>query len=258
MFILSRATVFWYTLWERVAYYSLIIVHFSFIIIVILPRVIYEVFTATGVVIVVCPVREAALPPLRQEETHSRHRQEEEESGECATSPPPLLHFIEEHGDLFKEEVLDKRLCPHGRAMLARTGRACWAAVSASGLPRAGHRGSGGERLSVLAYFVSSVELFKWARLNGYYFETHKRETHTAMCCAAARSGHLETLQHIASLNDRLSDNELVDNKAGVKITAAAVEGGQLEVLNWLRRNHFAWSADTRRAAWTLGYELYD
>jgi len=36
------------------------------------------------------------------------------------------------------------------------------------------------------------------------------------------------------------------------------VEGGQLEVLNWLRRNHFAWSADTRRAAWTLGYELYD
>jgi len=125
--------------------------------------------------------------------------------------------------------VLDKRLCPHGRAILARMGRAWWAAVSASKLPRAGHHGSGGERLRVPAYFVSSVELFNWARLNGHYFELHKRGTHTAICCAAARSGHLKTLQHIASLSDRLADNE-----KGLKIAATAVEGDQLEVLNWL------------------------
>jgi len=100
------------------------------------------------------------------------------------------------------------------------------------------------------AYLVSSVELFKWVRLNGHYFEMHKRGTHTAMCCAAARSGHLETLQHIASLGNHMTDSE-----EGLEITAAAVEGGELDVLNWLRRYRIAWFAVTRRAAWTLGWD---
>ena len=53
------------------------------------------------------------------------------------------------------------------------------------------------------------------------------------------------------------SAHRLTKNEEGLETTAAADEGGQLEVLNWLGRNRIAWSADTRRAAWRLGYELY-
>jgi hypothetical protein len=47
----------------------------------------------------------------------------------------------------------------------------------------------------------------------------------------------------------------MTDSEEGLETTAAALEGGRLEVLNWLRRNRIA---GTRRAAWKLGYELYD
>jgi|AntAceMinimDraft_5_1070358.scaffolds.fasta_scaffold06899_4 hypothetical protein len=66
--------------------------------------------------------------------------------------------------------------------------------------------------------------------------------------------GEIKHTVDIASLSDRLADNE-----KGFRIQQPpAVEGVQLEVLNWFRRHHIAWSADTRRAAWMLGYELYD
>jgi len=146
----------------------------------------------------------------------------------------PLLRFIEEHGDLFEAEVLDKQLCSHSRAMLARTGRACWTVVVASGLSRAGHRGPGGERLNSL-------------RLS----EPQKETKVTNVCCAAARVGHLETLTHITSLHRVCINNKF-------QITVAAAEGGQLEVLYWLRKNGYPWSAETRIAAWDLGHQYFD
>lgn len=181
-----------------------------------------------------------------------------------ASPPPPsspLLRFIDEHGNLFKEEILDKCMCPHSRAMLARTGRACMEAVEASGLPRAGHRGSGGERLKVAGYFLSTVELLKWSLEKGNSMDSITLITQcTRTCVAAARSGHLETVKFCASMHEfepPLLTIAQRDYTLGIKLTAAAAEGGQLEVLHWLRRNNVPWTGGTRLKAWELGYQYF-
>jgi len=61
MFKLSHATVLLCTLFERVFYYWFVIVYCA---IAILPRMMCEVCTATGVVNVFFPTRAAVLPPL--------------------------------------------------------------------------------------------------------------------------------------------------------------------------------------------------
>ena len=133
----------------------------------------------------------------------------------------PLLRFIEEHGDFFKGGGARQAIVPPWSSHAGASGKGLvGGCISFQAFLRRVH-GSSGERLSMPESLVSDIELFKWARLNGHYFEMHKRGTHTAMCCAAARSGHPETLQHIASFGNRMTDSE-----EGLETTAAALEGG--------------------------------
>jgi hypothetical protein len=149
----------------------------------------------------------------------------EEQLLEYDLQTSPFLRFVNEHRNLFTEEVLDTRLCPHSRAMLARTGTACMAVVSESGLSRAGHHGSGGQRLTMRPYFQNSVALCKWAEKHGIVpllDATNERELcrhplesclappttvrfpggreykRCRLCIDAACSGNLQMLKHLA------------------------------------------------------------
>jgi hypothetical protein len=84
---------------------------------------------------------------------------------------PPLLDLVERFPDLFEREVL-RRLRPIDRTFLAQAGRACWAVVAASDLPRAGTRAEVLRRSEWvvrhrLVAFVGSVERLAWAKASG-------------------------------------------------------------------------------------------
>ena len=173
------------------------------------------------------------------------------------SSPSPLLCFMAAHERLFREEILDKRMCPHSRAMLARAGNACRMAVESSGLPRAGRHCLDGPKLNVMAYFLTSVKLLRWAQRNGATFLMSDSRTishvsvqnQTKACCAAARSGHLEVLEYLAV------PSNLLLHLAGpyASITAAATGGGQLEILLWLENIAVEMTVETIAAACELG-----
>ena len=172
------------------------------------------------------------------------------------SSTSPLLCFMAAHERLFREEILNKRMCPHSRAMLARTGKACMMAVESSGLPRAGRHCLDGPKLSVMAYFLTSVKLLRWAQGNGATFLmsdsrtiSHVSVQNQTKACCAARSGHLEVLEYLAV------PSNLLLHLAGpcASITAAAIGGGQLEVLLWLRNHAVELTVETIAAACGLG-----
>jgi hypothetical protein len=75
----------------------------------------------------------------------------------------PLLHLLEKYPDLFTKEVLE-RLNPRSLTLFAQVGKACRAAVVASGLPRLPTGVTG--RLQ-LRLFCTSVVRLAWAKANG-------------------------------------------------------------------------------------------
>ena len=114
-------------------------------------------------------------------------------------------------------------LNPVDRAMLAKVGRGCRAAVVASGLPRA----TGRVRLR-LQGFLGSVERLSWARANGF-----KWNEFTSALVAAG--GHLEVLKW-ARENQCPWDQDTC---------AYAALRGHLEVLKWARQHDCPWGEQT-------------
>jgi hypothetical protein len=94
--------------------------------------------------------------------------------------------LLVEQPALIKHEVLTK-LTPTDHAMLARASTVCREAVA--GLPRAGHRGSGGEKLEV-KNFVSSLAMVEWAQehtVHAYFY--------SKVLPLAAAGGHLQVVE---------------------------------------------------------------
>lgn len=155
-------------------------------------------------------------------------------------------------------ELLLPELTPTDRALLARTNTISRTAVAAYGLPRAGHLGSGGEPLE-LRHFVSSVEMLKWAmkqRKSCVALRKWEKNTgrghsfdqllHSAGILAA-REGHVEVLAYCfsqpcsmevpagARFPGRAWGDYVTRDGLGQYYAMAAIEGGHLETLSYLR-----------------------
>ena len=140
------------------------------------------------------------------------------------TYPSRLLELPE----VFAAEVLP-RVDPTGRALLARVGHGCRAAVVASGLPCAGTSKMVPFKVEE---FLGSIERLAWAKENGCPW--------VAMTCAAiAGRGHLHVLRRARELGCPWDTGTC---------TAAAM-GGHLEVLVWAREHGCEWDLLTCAAA---------
>lgn len=170
-------------------------------------------------------------------------------------------------------ELLLPALTPTERAMLARVDSSSRTAVEVSGLPYAGHRGSGGKQLA-LKHFVSSVEMLKWAveqkkRRGKPYRDGKKYKNFRWIKIAfhlAAERGNVEVLEYCLSQpytsDHRASGFDYDGSSFGsylmmcpcpadgdCSIIAAAVRGGQLQTLvSACEKWRIKWTARMRRS----------
>jgi len=139
---------------------------------------------------------------------------------------PTLLDVLERLPDLFQQSVLE-RLDPTDRTMLAQVGKACLAAVLASGLPRLPK--SPVVRLQ-LREFCTSVERLAWAKANGC--------TMDRACYYAAAGGHLDVLRWAREHECPSASSWTGDS---VCVCMVAAQGGHLDVLQWAREHGCPW-----------------
>ena len=134
-------------------------------------------------------LRTSDMRLTRSSTTRSRGavRQQVEEEEEEDLSPL-LGPFLRHLGQIFEEEVLKRRLNPTDRALFARVGRGCKAAVEASGLGQAGAKTPGAAPFKVKVFVAGSVERLAWAKENGCPWKE-------GTCGLAAKGGHMEALR---------------------------------------------------------------
>ena len=153
-----------------------------------------------------------------------------------ASSPPPsppLLDLVQKHPDLFEVEVL-ARLDPADRAVLAQVG---WpwqrAVVRAAGPGRRDPLQIAGKSAGVplmVGDFVGSVKRLAWAKANGCPWEART-------CADAVLGGHMQSKRNLQL--------ESLMVAARRHFSKAAVGGGNLEVLKWVREHDCPWDEGT-------------
>ena len=143
-----------------------------------------------------------------------------------------LRRLLQELPEVFFEEVLNKRLDPTDRTMIAQMGRPWLAAVLASRhlrLPRG---------LTVrlrLREFCTSVERLAWAKAKGCSWELQGWGGFENPCAQAAEGGHLEVLRWAR-------EHHCPWNEVTCYYAAA---GGHLDVLQWARAHGCPWCPGT-------------
>ena len=159
------------------------------------------------------------------------------EAGLISYPSPLLLRLLEELPEVLAAEVLS-RLDPVDLVLFGQAGRACWAAVLASGLPRVPQFLVEGAARLRLADFCTSVDRLAWANRNGCTWDagsSYYNGPGQNPCALAARGGHLEVLKWAREQGcPWLRKHSICYDAAG---------GGHLDVLKWARAHNFRWNA---------------